>query len=459
MSKRCSNVAHIHLDLVGGMAGDMFVSAMLDAWPALESVLADGIVACALPNGWHTVHDRRITAGMDARTFDVRRPSDGEEGAGKHVAHGHDSHQHRHDHDALTDRDAVDHTHVVHDSGRYSEIAARIDAMSITDGARRHAQGIYLRLAECESAMHGVPVADVHFHELADWDSVVDIVSAGVLIDALGTPAFSVGSVPLGGGMVRTAHGPLPVPAPATARLLEGFAVRDDGIGGERVTPTGAAILAWLAPLTRPTGWTGTLCATGMGAGQRELDGCANVLRVLGFSSDDAPSLHREPIAELTLDVDDQTPEDLAAAVDELRAAPGVLDVMTRTGLGKKGRVAMELRVMCVPAVVDAVASACLAQTTSLGVRVQHLERRVVARSSREVQVDGRTVSVKVAERPDGTTTAKAEHDEVRATARDQRERRAIAIEAEQRALGARARNTNNNAIPGVGPNAEERDV
>jgi uncharacterized protein (TIGR00299 family) protein len=463
---------HVHLDLLGGMAGDMFVSAVLDAWPQLETVVADTVRECGLPAGWHVIHSRRLTASLDARTFDVRRPephhrdaehppaehplADRSHADRTHADHSHGDHSHgdhshgapsqsghHHDHDH-------DHGHHADDSGRYGDIVQRIDKMTVPEGARHHAQGIYRKLAECEAAVHGIAIEDVHFHELADWDSVVDIVCAGALIDALGSPQFSVGTIPMGSGMVRTAHGPLPVPAPATARLLKGFEVRDDGIAGERVTPTGAAILAWLKPSSGRAGLRAILGESGMGAGQRELAGCANVLRIQGLyfgqsasaahgrSHDDLPDgLTRDTVSILSLDVDDQTPEDIAATAECLLETPGVLDVVTLTGTGKKGRVVVELRVLCQPTLADDVALVCLAQSTSLGVRIQSAERLVLPRQMVRVELAEGPVDVKLAVRPDGTRTAKAEHDQIKTLATDQSARRDIARRAEQQALNA----------------------
>ena len=117
---------------------------------------------------------------------------------------------------------------------------------------RERAIAIFTALAEAEAAVHGVPVDEVHFHEIADWDSVADIVGAAWLIEALAPATWSVGALPVGSGRIRTRHGPLTVPAPAAAHLLAGFAMHDDGVAGERVTPTGAAILRQLRPDAAP---------------------------------------------------------------------------------------------------------------------------------------------------------------------------------------------------------------
>ena len=128
----------------------------------------------------------------------------------------------------------------------FPEIARLISSAKLHPGTADQAIAILRRLAEAESRMHRVPVDEVHFHEIADWDSLMDVVAAGSIAAALAQCSWSVSDLPRGDGLVRTRHGLLPIPAPATVELLRGFRWRDDGVGGERVTPTGAAIVAHL---------------------------------------------------------------------------------------------------------------------------------------------------------------------------------------------------------------------
>ena len=433
MSERPS-FRHIHLDLVGGLAGDMFNAAVLDAWPKLESVAIDAEHASEVPPGWHVDHGRRVTQGIEARTFKVRRPT----GEGPKPHH----HGHHHSHDVKgqegghSDADvAAQHSHP---TGRYADIRTRIEGMALTHGAKHHAHGIFHKLAVVEAQIHAIAIEDVHFHELADWDSVLDIVTAGALIDALEAASWSISPVPMGSGMVNTAHGPLPVPAPATAKLLNGFPVRDDGIPGERVTPTGAAILAWLQPEYGRAGMAGLLETTGMGAGMREMNGLANIVRLQAFSVTPTTAttrVGRDRVGVVEFDIDDQSAEELALTVEQLRAADGTIDVIVRTSMGKKQRPVFEVRLLTQPGSVEPLAERCLSLSSSLGVRVSQQERRKIQRHSVTVDLEGRPIDVKVAMRPDGRMTAKAESDQLEALSANVHERRELARKAETFAL------------------------
>jgi uncharacterized protein (TIGR00299 family) protein len=357
----------IHLDPLGGIAGDMFVAALLDARPGLEEELAMAIARAGLPDG---VRIARTAGGEHALT-------------GSRVA-------------VTVPPDAPA-------SGAFSAIAARIEGTPLAAPVRARALDIYHRLAEAEAQVHGVPAAEVRFHELADWDSYADILAAAWLIERLAPRGWSCGALPLGGGRIRSAHGRLPVPAPATALLLRGFDVVDDGIEGERVTPTGAAILAHLRPARHCA--AGRLVAVGNGFGTRRLAGVPNVLRALLLA--DAGDAAAERIAVIRFEVDDQSPEDLAIGLDRIRAVAGVRDVCQWPVLGKKGRLAAAVQVLCEPALVESAAEACLSETATLGLRLRVEERRVLSRE--ELTRGG--LPIKRARRPDGALTAKLASD------------------------------------------------
>ena len=368
-------VAHVHLDPVGGVAGDMFVAALVEALPEIEVGLLDQLRRVGLPRGVDIRFARDRRGGLAGLRFVV----------------------------------------VAEDpppSGTLPDFLERIAGSGLDEPVKRRAAAIYRRLGETEAAVHGVPLEAVHFHEIADWDSFVDIVAAAFSIEAIGCRSWSIGPLPLGSGTVATAHGLLPVPAPATARLLRGFVILDDGLPGERVTPTGAAILAELAPAPRPPERPLRLLATGHGVGRRELPDKPNALRVLllaeAEAADDGTCV-RDRVAVVRFEVDDQAAEDLALGLERLRARRDVLDVCQWPVVGKAGRLTSAVQLLCAPEAVEAVARACLAETTTLGVRIDTVERRILARETVTVDAAGRAVRVKRARRPDGTISAKAE--------------------------------------------------
>jgi len=248
-----------------------------------------------------------------------------------------------------------------------------------------------------------VPVDAVEFHEVGDWDSIIDIVGAAYLLERVGARSASCAPLPLGGGTVRSAHGELPVPAPATLQLLQGFAWHDDGIAGERVTPTGAAILA---AVPRAPNVNARLSASGVGFGTRDLGSRPNCLRVLCFESAHSTFVDSatEQLVEVAFEVDDQSPEDLAAALDRLRAVDGVLDVNAIAQTGKAGRVAQGVRLLVRPEVLNGAIDRCLRETATIGLRWHAVERLALSRRQVVVEVEGRRFEVKVVDRPGGPT-------------------------------------------------------
>jgi uncharacterized protein (TIGR00299 family) protein len=275
---------------------------------------------------------------------------------------------------------------------------------------RDHAIAIFTHLAEAEAKVHGVTPEAVTFHEVGAVDSIADIVGAAHVISACGAEAWSVSALPLGSGRVKTAHGLMPVPGPATVLLLEGFAFVDDGAPGERVTPTDAAILRHLCDPTATAPGQRVLKRSGVGFGTRTLPGLSNCLRVLVFEAAEARGAWDEDtLAVVEFDLDDQSGEDLAVALDRLRALPEVVDAVQAPVFGKKGRMMAAVRLLARPDGVDAVSEAVFRETTTLGLRI-HPARRAVLRR-REQVVGG--VRVKTADRPGGAT-AKADVDDTR---------------------------------------------
>jgi len=373
---------HYHLEPLGGIAGDMFAAAMLDRHRDWQGELAAAIANGALADGLAVRAETYTDGLLTGHRFLVTEPA---------TAAGGDAHSHR----------------------QWSEIRELLLGSRLPQPVLRRAIAIFELLAQAEAEVHGKPAEAVGFHEVGAWDSIADIVSAAWLIERSGATSWSCASIPLGRGRIEGAHGQLPVPAPATAALLRGFPVFDDGLDGERVTPTGAAILKHLAPAFGPQRSPRVLVGQGYGFGTRVFPGLSNVLRVSVF--DDPPAgAGAAPIGVCEFEVDDQTPEDLAVAIDRLRELPAVLDVVQATVLGKKGRVAAQVRVLALLPQIDSVIDRCLIETTTLGVRWYQVNRRTL---TREIDVhhaiSGADVRVKRARRPDATITRKAEMDDL----------------------------------------------
>ncbi len=363
------NGRHLHFDPVGGLAGDMVCAALLDAFPDQIEGLRAAIASLEPPAGW-AVSVETVRRPLRGSRFRVLLP----EGP---------DHRHRH----------------------WREIRGLLGRGLQDPGVRLRALAIFERLAAAESQVHGVPVEAVEFHEVGDWDSIIDIVGAAYLLERLAVQSASCGPLPLGGGTVATAHGELPVPAPATLELLRGFAWQDDGLAGERVTPTGAAIASALPPALTEAA---VLRATGVGFGTRDLGSRPNCLRLLCFDAPPQLTALSERLIKLAFEVDDQAPEDLAAALDRLRGTEGVLDLNTLPVVGKAGRVAQGVRLLLRPELLAHVIARCLQETTTIGLRWYPVERLALPRRQVVVEVEGRRLEVKVVDRQ-GVLTAKVE--------------------------------------------------
>jgi uncharacterized protein (TIGR00299 family) protein len=370
---------HLQLDPVGGIAGDMFVAALLDAAPEQEA-------ACLAA--------AEAVAGVPCRLL-----------------------RHR-DHVLAGARFWVPAEERAHAHTAWRAIRERLLAVPLAAPVRKHALGIFGLLAEAEARVHGIEPEAVTFHEVGAADSIADIVAAAWLIaaqaDADGEAEWSCGPLPLGAGRVATAHGALPIPAPAVAVLLENFAVLDDGIGGERVTPTGAAILRYLGANRPAPQGARRMIASGIGFGTRSLPGLSNVLLVLVTEAQpDAPAHARRNLAVVAFEVDDQSAEDLAAGLDRVRATAGVHDVLQMPAFGKKGRLVTHVQVLAEPAALEAAVEACFRETSTIGLRTQIVPARALWRRTEEVRVGGHAVRVKRVQRPGGVT-GKAESDDLR---------------------------------------------
>jgi uncharacterized protein (TIGR00299 family) protein len=385
--RRREAVPHIHLDAVGGIAGDMFVAALLDAFPDVRPrVLAD---ARAVLLAGYEGQLRETRSGI------LRGLGFGLVGEPRDLCRG---------------------------AGGFLDMVGRIRSAALADGSADQAVAILTLIAGVEAAIHQVPIGDVHFHEIADWDSLLDVVAAGSIAAALPGSTWTVSRLPRGGGLVKTQHGLLPVPAPATAALLTGFAWRDDGVEGERVTPTGAAILRHLVgPNGSSSPPAGRLVSIGTGAGTRTLPGMPNVLRALVFEPEPGRAA-REQITVLSFEIDDMTGEEIAVASDRLRAVEGVLDLTIGQVQGKKGRLMQSFRLLARPDRTKAVIERCFLETSTIGLRVADEQRAALPRRLARAEADGIAIGIKTAERVGGVTT-KAESDDLLADSLEGRRR------------------------------------
>ncbi len=373
---------HLHLEPAGGISGDMFIGTILDCWPELvgdlpiifsRMGLGDNVTASNTPYRDHTLSGSRFTVKL------------------KQAAHHHTNHQGNNHH----------HT-------SFQEIRKMLGLSGLPPGVTTRAVDIFARLAKAEGRAHGRPTDEVTFHEVGAWDSIADITFAAYLIETLAADSWSVSAIPLGSGRVNSQHGMLPVPAPATHFLLEGFTVFDDGLIGERVTPTGAAILNHLAPSFGGPSHPARLIRSGIGFGAREFKGLSNILRISQFEPLSSGASAEEELTVITFEVDDQTPEDLAVGIENLRHEHTVTDVTQSVVVGKKGRQAMHVQVLCPPEHEREVMDHCFRETTTLGIRYNRVHRRILSRT--EACHDG--IRVKTATRP-GALTAKADIDDV----------------------------------------------
>ena len=301
--------------------------------------------------------------------------------------------------------------------GRHlKEIRRLVESSQAPEEVRRTADAAFTAIAEVEAEIHGVPVDHVHLHEVGAVDAILDVVGSIWGLRELGVQEVYSGPISLGDGFVTAAHGVLPVPAPATLRLLEGHVVRPGPEGaGELVTPTGAALVKVLSSGPLPDAYTPL--KSGFGAGTKDPHGRPNALRIILAEVHGDARGAVENIVMLATDVDDMTAEHVADAAEALRAA-GALDVVVTSTVMKKGRAGARIEVLATPATADRLESMLFTQTTTLGVRRVPLARRVLARETRTVSVLGHEVRVKVAELPGGGRRTKPEYDDVRGVAR-----------------------------------------
>jgi hypothetical protein len=364
-----------YFDCFSGASGDMCLAALISAgWPAAELL--------ALPARLK-LEGVRITVGEARRGPFVATRVEVE-------AEGRQPHRHlRH-------------------------IAALLEAADLDPGVKARALAVFERLADAEAEVHGSTREKVHFHEVGAVDALVDVVGTLEGLRSLGVEEVYASPLRLGRGAVRSEHGLIPVPAPATTLLLRGVPVEMPDIEAELVTPTGAALLTTLV-----RHWSGEpafrLERVGTGAGGRDLKEQPNVLRVLIGEADPAPAMSRQ-VAVLETALDDENPQFVAALLPRL-LEQGARDAMVVPSLMKKGRPGMWLVVVAEPDRAEALAGLLLRETSALGVRTRLERRYELERRQVEVETAFGRIALKVAVLPGGEERAAPEFESVRAAA------------------------------------------
>jgi pyridinium-3,5-bisthiocarboxylic acid mononucleotide nickel chelatase len=345
-----------YFDCFSGISGDMTLGALVDAGCSLE-MLRDELKELCVP-GW-TISSKKVWKNGMSATF-VKVATE-------------DRTQHR----------------------GLAAILEILEKSKLPEQARNNAAAIFRKLGEAEAAVHDVPVEKIHFHEVGAIDAIVDIVGACIGFEALGIEKFACSPLNVGGGTAKMAHGVLPVPAPATAKLLQGKPTYSNGVQKELVTPTGAAIVATLCDSFGPQPAM-TISAIGYGAGSSDLEGQPNVVRIMvGEAAEKVVPGFDQEISVIEANLDDMNPQIYGYFLEKALAA-GALDVYTTPVQMKKNRPGTLLTLLCKPADTNNLMSLIFAETTTLGARTYRAQRRALPRETVNVHTQYGDVHVKL---------------------------------------------------------------
>ncbi|MGB6160564.1 MAG: nickel pincer cofactor biosynthesis protein LarC [Acidobacteriaceae bacterium] len=397
------------IECFAGISGDMLLGALVDAGVPPELLRQ---AAASLKIGAELRIHSVDRGGIQATKVDVLEhgvPAQGEENHGHH----HEG-EHSHRHERPSDHE---HTH----SRNWPQIRALISGAELPAATKKIALRAFQLLAEAEAKVHGIAPEQVHFHEVGAVDTITDIVCAAAGLTSLGVERWLCSTVNLGSGFVNCTHGRMPVPAPATAELLRGVPVYSAGPEMELTTPTGAAMLRALdcefdaqPPLA--------VSAIGYGAGGRDPQGFANVLRLSIATPVEAAiekrSFSADRVIVLECALDDATPQVLAHAM-ELALEHGALDAMAAPATMKKGRLGTLLTVLCKPEHEDKLEKLLFRETTTLGIRRREEERVILEREFVTVDTQYGKVRMKIASSAGEIFNAMPEYDDCRRVARE----------------------------------------
>ena len=406
----------LYIECNMGAAGDMLLASLAE--------LTGDVKAC---------EDKLNSLGIPDVTYEFEKSVKcGIEGTHAHVAvhgveedeHMHDHHHEEHHHEHTHEDHAHTHEHEHHDHDHHheheheehhhhhthmSDIENIINGLNVSDKVKADALAVYGLIAEAESKAHGKPVTDIHFHEVGTMDAVADIVGVCVLLEQIGADKIVVSPLATGFGQVRCAHGILPVPAPATASIIEGIPTYSGDVEGELLTPTGAALLKHFAGSfgTRPVM---AIEKTGYGMGKKDF-AKANMLRTFIGEADN----ESDKVVEMKFNVDDMTGEEIGYATGVLMDN-GALDVFTTSVYMKKNRPGILFTVLVKLEDKEKFAKLIFENTTTIGIRYNEMERFKLKRREEKVMTKFGEVSFKVSE-GFGVTKTKPEYDDVKGIA------------------------------------------
>ena len=393
----------LYFDCFAGAAGDMVLGALIDAGVQLEDVRrALGSLAISPTTVWT---ERVTRTGISATKFCVR---------GEHAPldHAHD-HEPDHNHDGHHHRQSHIHTHPHEEKHHHvhrslSDINRLIDGSALSRTGKDRAKELFNRLGEAEAAIHGTPIDQVHLHEVGALDSIIDIVGTVFAMESIGAARVVASPLNVGSGSVRSAHGVYPVPAPATARLLENAPIYVGPQKVEMVTPTGALLVAGYAQEFGPIPAM-RVAKIGYGAGNRDFADTPNVLRVLVGESDSSASSHT--IVVIEAEIDDMNPQIFGVLMDRL-LAQGALDVFYTPIQMKKNRPGTLLSVIAAPESREMLMATIFRETTTIGVRYRDMTRECLDRRTVTVTTSVGDVRIKVAARNGQVLNASPEFDD-----------------------------------------------
>lgn len=417
----------LYLECNMGAAGDMLTAALLELHPDPQGFVErmnrlglPGVVFAAQPAVKCGITGTQVSVtvgGEEEESHDVPLHSHVHETAQDeaHPGHAHDHvHVHDHDHEHIHDHEhshGHEHGHGHHHHAGMGDIRHILSHLDIPQPVRQDAEAVYQLIAQAESHAHGRPVEEIHFHEVGTLDAVTDVVAVCWLLHDLAPEQIVASPVHVGCGQVRCAHGILPVPAPATAYILQGVPTYGGSVQGELCTPTGAALLKHFVQRFGPSPVM-RVEKTGYGMGKKDFEAANCVRAMLGQTQEESTT-----IAQLACNLDDMTPEALGFAQERLWEA-GALDVTTAPIGMKKNRPGVQLTCLCRLEDREKLVSVLFAHTTTLGVRESLCTRYTLARSQRTVETEHGPVRVKEA-RGWGVTREKPEYEDVANIARE----------------------------------------